>query len=90
MALEEPCPNFAGLLGESRIACSVIGGESGSKKQSRLMTLDDAEYLFSASKHPDQRPNAKGRHRLLSVLFMPVYSRTRKARIPAWLPAKFE
>ena len=50
MALEDACPNLAGLLGESGIAWSVIGGESGSKKKSRLMTLEDARYLFSSSK----------------------------------------
>jgi protein gp37 len=50
MALEEACPNLAGLLGESGIAWSVIGGESGSKTDSRLMTLDDAQYLFSSNK----------------------------------------
>lgn len=50
MALEEACPNLAGLLSESGIAWSVIGGESGSKKKSRLMTLEDARYLFSSSK----------------------------------------
>jgi len=49
MALEEACPNLAGLLGESGIAWSVIGGESGSKKESRLMSLEDAQYLFSSS-----------------------------------------
>jgi protein gp37 len=51
MALEEACPDLAGLLGESGIAWNVIGGESGSKKESRLMTLEDAQYLFSSSKH---------------------------------------
>ena len=51
MALEEACPNLAGLLGESGIAWSVIGGESGSKKESRIMTLEDAQYLFSSSEH---------------------------------------
>jgi protein gp37 len=50
MALEKACPNLAGLLSESGIAWSVIGGESGSKKKSRLMTLEDARYLFSSSK----------------------------------------
>jgi len=50
MALEEACPNLAGLLSDSGIAWSVIGGESGSKKKSRLMTLEDARYLFSSSK----------------------------------------
>ena len=50
IALEEACPNLAGLLGDSGIAWSVIGGESGSKKDSRLMTLEDAQYLFSSSK----------------------------------------
>lgn len=51
IALEEACPNLAGLLGASGIAWSVIGGESGSKKDSRLMTLEDAQYLFASSKH---------------------------------------
>jgi protein gp37 len=37
------------MLRESGIAWSVIGGESGSKKESRLMTLDDAQYLFTSS-----------------------------------------
>jgi len=50
MALEAACPNLAGLLGDSGIAWSVIGGESGSKKESRLMSLEDAQYLFSSSK----------------------------------------
>lgn len=50
IALEEACPNLAGLLGDSGIAWSVIGGESGSKKDSRLMTLEDAQYLLSSSK----------------------------------------
>ena len=50
MALEAACPNLAGLLGDSGIAWSVIGGESGTKKESRLMTLEDAQYLFSSSK----------------------------------------
>ena len=50
MALEEACPNLAGLLGDSGITWSVIGGESGSKKDSRLMTFEDAQYLFTSSK----------------------------------------
>lgn len=50
MALEQECPNLAVLLGESEISWSVIGGESGSKKESRLMTLEDAQYLFSSGK----------------------------------------
>ena len=50
MALEEACPNLAGLLGDGGIAWSVIGGESGSKEKSRIMTLEDAQYLFSSSK----------------------------------------
>ena len=50
IALEGACPNLAGLLGDSGIAWSVIGGESGSKKDSRLMTLEDAQYLFSSGK----------------------------------------
>jgi len=51
IALEEACPNLAGLLGDGGIAWSVIGGESGSKQESRLMTLEDAQYLFSSSEH---------------------------------------
>ncbi len=50
MTLEEACPDLAGLLGNSGVAWSVIGGESGSKRESRLMTLEDAQYLFSSSK----------------------------------------
>lgn len=50
MVFEEACLNLAGLLGDNGIAWSVIGGESGSKKESRLMTLEDAQYLFSSSK----------------------------------------
>ena len=50
IVLEEACPNLAGLLGDSGITWSVIGGESGSKKDSRLMTLEDAQYLFTSSK----------------------------------------
>ncbi len=49
MTLEDACPNLTGMLRKSGIAWSVIGGESGSKKDSRLMTLDDAQYLFTSS-----------------------------------------
>jgi protein gp37 len=49
-ALEEACPNLAGLLGDSGVAWSVIGGESESKEESRPMTIEDAQYLFSSSK----------------------------------------
>ena len=59
MALEDACPNLAGLLGESGIAWSVIGGESGSKEESRLMTIEDAQYLFSSSKHAGCRLHFK-------------------------------
>ena len=59
MALEAACPNLAGLLGDSGIGWSVIGGESGSKKDSRLMTLEDAQYLFSSSKQAGCRLHFK-------------------------------
>lgn len=49
MALKDACPSLTGMLRESGIAWSVIGGESGSKKDARLMTLDDAQYLFTSS-----------------------------------------
>jgi len=49
IALKDACPDLTGMLRESGIAWSVIGGESGSKKESRLMTLDDAQYLFTSS-----------------------------------------
>lgn len=49
MALKDACPNLTGMLRESGIVWSVIGGESGSKKDARLMALDDAQYLFTSS-----------------------------------------
>jgi protein gp37 len=59
MALEEACPNLADLLGDSGITWSVIGGESGSKKDSRLMAFEDAQYLFSSSEEAACRVHFK-------------------------------
>ena len=59
MALEAACPNLAGLLGDNGIAWSVIGGESGTKQKSRLMTIEDAQYLFSSGKHAGCRLHFK-------------------------------
>lgn len=37
-------------LSDNHVAWTVIGGESGSKKESRVMTLEDARYLFASSR----------------------------------------
>jgi len=49
-ALKAACPDLAQRLKLNQITWSVIGGESGSKEKSRLMTMDDAQYLFASSK----------------------------------------
>ncbi len=48
--LQETWPNLSDLMRENQIGWVVIGGESGSKKESRIMTEDDARYLFSAGR----------------------------------------
>jgi len=58
-ALEKVCPDLKNILANNGIVWSVIGGESGSKKEARLMTLEDAEYLFSSSKRAGCRLHFK-------------------------------
>jgi protein gp37 len=50
MPLQEAYPELFNILQENQISWTVIGGESGTKAQSRIMTLDDARYLFAASR----------------------------------------
>jgi len=51
VALKNASPNLTAVLRDNGIAWSVIGGESGAKKAARLMTLDDAQYLFTSSQN---------------------------------------
>jgi protein gp37 len=48
--LREACPDLADRLQVNGIEWVVIGGESGSKKITRLMTLDDARYWIEAGR----------------------------------------
>lgn len=59
MTLKDACPNLNDVLRESGIAWSVIGGESGSKKDARLMTIEDAQYLFTSSQDAGCRVHFK-------------------------------
>lgn len=58
-ALEKVCPDLKDILANNGIVWSVIGGESGAKKEARLMALEDAEYLFSSSKRAGCRLHFK-------------------------------
>jgi protein gp37 len=48
--LPKSVPNLRKILRENQIAWAVIGGESGARNDTNLMTLDDARYLISESK----------------------------------------
>jgi protein gp37 len=48
--LKESAPELPDLLRRNRISWVVIGGESGSKDDTNLMTLDDARYLMTKAK----------------------------------------
>jgi len=48
--LRKSRPRLRKLLHQHGIAWTVIGGESGSKDDTNLMTLDDARYLIEESK----------------------------------------
>jgi protein gp37 len=49
LPLREACPDLTDVLRENHIRWTVVGGESGSKKESRIMTLEDARYIVAAS-----------------------------------------
>ena len=48
--LRKTSPKLQGLLRKNKIAWTVIGGESGLRDDTNLMTLDDARYLLEESK----------------------------------------
>ena len=48
--LRKAIPALRQVLRKCRIAWTVIGGESGSRDDTNLMTLDDARYLIEESK----------------------------------------
>lgn len=47
--LRESVPAFRAVLQENGIAWVVVGGESGTRNDTNLMTLDDARYVISGS-----------------------------------------
>jgi protein gp37 len=49
-SLRTSLPDLRSLLRQNGIAWTVIGGESGSRDDTNLMTLDDARYLVEESK----------------------------------------
>lgn len=49
-ALSDAAPDLRERLMRNGIAWTVIGGESGSKQDTSLMTLEDARYLISESR----------------------------------------
>ena len=50
LPLRETSPNLRRMLRKNKIAWTVIGGESGPRADTNLMTLDDARYLIEESK----------------------------------------
>jgi hypothetical protein len=48
-------PGLRTLLRDNRIAWVVVGGESGARDETALMTLDDARYLIEESRAADAR-----------------------------------
>ena len=48
--LSESVPGLQELLRKNRISWVVVGGESGAKDETNMMTLEDARYLMSESK----------------------------------------
>jgi len=48
--LRKAVPKLRAILRSNKIAWTVVGGESGSKNGTNLMTLDDARYLIEESR----------------------------------------
>ena len=48
--LRESVPQLRKLLKRNQISWVVVGGESGAKNETNMMTLEDARYLMSESK----------------------------------------
>ncbi len=48
--LRKAIPKLRAILRKNKIAWTVVGGESGSKDDTNLMTLDDARYLIQESR----------------------------------------
>ena len=57
--LRQAWPDLVEILRRNEIAWIVIGGESGARDESNLITLDDARYLVEASKSAGCRVHFK-------------------------------
>ena len=75
--LRKSKPNLRNLLRQHRIGWIVIGGESGSKDDTNLMTLDDACYLIEEGKAAECRVHFKQLGTALAIK-LGVYSTTGK------------
>jgi protein gp37 len=59
VGLRQAVPDLRKILLRNKIGWTVIGGESGKKEDTRLMTLDDARYLLEESKAAGARVHFK-------------------------------
>jgi protein gp37 len=57
--LRKAIPALRQVLRKNRIAWTVIGGESGPRNDTNLMTLDDARYLIAESKAAGSKTHFK-------------------------------
>ena len=57
--LRKTWPSLRRMLRKNKIAWTVVGGESGPRADTSLMTLDDAQYLLTESKAAGSRVHFK-------------------------------
>jgi protein gp37 len=76
--LRKSRPKLRKLLRRHRIAWTVVGGESGSKNDTNLMTLDDAQYLIEESRAAGSRVHFKQLGTALAIR-LPVYTTSGRA-----------
>jgi protein gp37 len=73
VGLRQSVPNLRTVLLRNKICWTVIGGESGKREDTRLMTLDDARYLIEESRAAGARVHFKQLGTALAVQ-LGVYS----------------